>query len=466
MLSAEQNDRITQVGPGTPGGEMMRRYWHPIAPAAKLDEDPVQPVRILGEDLTLYRDHRDRLGLVGQRCPHRAFDLRFGIPEEEGLRCPYHGWMFDGSGACVQQPLEPPDSTYKDRVSIKAYPVQELGGLVWAYLGPLPAPLLPHDDLLVREDGFRQIFLHSLPCNWLQVMENRADPSHATYLHGRQTEYLMEKASRTDWHSHMGTGGSMMSPQVNMLARGAYPINNFIPNPYGYCKSKRDSDVPAEELGEYWEIGSNPALFPYQLAFTEIDGNGHPVIRRGYQYGVPIDDAHTVHVYYICYLFPPEVHAPKQASVPYKEIPLKDENGEYILDYVISQDMVGWYAQGDITDRTEEHLGLSDTILIEFRKLLEEQIKIVEGGGEPINVYWEQEDAYRRDLNLPQIQALDTNRPEQSRIPGRSKQYNLWPERIKGDLDKFGAPLDILTDLYERTAELWGLEPRSIPASK
>ena len=96
MLSAEQNERFTRVGPGTPCGELMRRYWHPIAATAMLEEDPVQPVRILGEDLTLYRDRQDRLGPVGQRCPHRAFDLRFGIPEEEGLRCPYHGWMLTG----------------------------------------------------------------------------------------------------------------------------------------------------------------------------------------------------------------------------------------------------------------------------------------------------------------------------------------------------------------------------------
>ena len=463
MLSAEQNERLTRVGPGTPVGELMRRYWHPIAATVMLDEDPVQPVRILGEDLTLYRDRQGRLGLIGQRCPHRAFDLRFGIPEEEGLRCPYHGWMYDASGRCVQQPLEPPNSTYKDRVSINAYPVQDMGGLVWAYLGLQPAPLLPQDDLFVREDGFRQIFVHRIPCNWLQVMENRADPSHATYLHGRMSEYLMEKQNRTDWRSRIGTGQSIMRPQLNMLARGAYPINNFVPTPYGYSKSRRASDVSEEEAGEYWEIGTNPVLFPYQLYFTAVDGNGHPVIRRMYQIGVPIDDTSTLHIYYICYLFPPEVHAPKQASVPYKEIPLTDENGNYVLDHTSAQDAVGWYSQGEITDRTAEHLGVSDTILIEYRKLLEEQIKIVEAGGEPMNVYWEPEEAYRRDLILPQVQALDTNGAEQARVPGSAEMGNPWPDLIKGDLDKFGSQLEILADLYERTTELWNLEASGAP---
>jgi 5,5'-dehydrodivanillate O-demethylase len=114
----------------------MRRYWHPIAVATQLDTNPVRRVRILSEDLTLYRDRQGRLGLIGQRCPHRAVDLQFGIPEPEGLRCPYHGWMFDSTGQCIEQPLEPPDSTYKDRIRIAGYPVQELGGLIWAYPDP------------------------------------------------------------------------------------------------------------------------------------------------------------------------------------------------------------------------------------------------------------------------------------------------------------------------------------------
>ena len=333
-----------------------------------------------------------------------------------------------------------------------------MGGLIWAYLGPQPAPLLPQDDLFVREDGFRQIFFHHLPCNWLQVMENRADPSHATYLHGRQIEYIQEKQNRTGWVSNMGTGPDMMRPQLNMLARGAYPINRMIPTPYGYTKSKRASDVSEEKLGQYWEIGTNPVLFPYQLYVSSIDGNGHPVIRRGYQIGVPVDDTHSLHIAYLCYVFPQEVHAPKQASVPYKEVPLTDEDGKYILDYVIAQDAVGWHSQGEITDRTAEHLGVSDTILVEARKLLEEQIKIVEAGGEPMNVYWEPEDAYRRELNLVQIRALDTNGAEQSRVAGSAKLYNPWPDQIRGDVDKFGSEVDILTDLYERTTELWNLE--------
>ena len=148
MLTVEDNELLTRVGPGTPGGELMRRYWHPVAATQRLDEEWVLPVRILSEDLTLFRDRRGNTGLIGQRCPHRMMELQFGIPEEEGLRCGYHGWMFDTNGVCVETPLEPPDSTFKDKISVTAYPVQELGGLIWAYLGPEPAPLLPRWDLL------------------------------------------------------------------------------------------------------------------------------------------------------------------------------------------------------------------------------------------------------------------------------------------------------------------------------
>src|SRR5579875_1758383 len=158
MLTAEENDLLCRVGPGTPMGELMRRYWQPIAATAEIsDEQPVKPVRILGEDLALYRDLRNRLGLIGLYCPHRLRPLTYGIPEEDGLRCPYTYWLFDAEGRCLDIPMEPDDSTLKYEIHTPAYPVQELGGLIWAYLGPAPAPLLPRWDLLVAGHAFKQI---------------------------------------------------------------------------------------------------------------------------------------------------------------------------------------------------------------------------------------------------------------------------------------------------------------------
>ena len=144
MLTQEQNDRLTKVGPGTPMGELMRRYWHPILAGSELnDENPTKEVRLLGEDLTLFRSASGVVGLIQQRCPHRNANLSYGIPEPEGIRCAYHGWVFDQAGNCLEQPSEPLGSRFKDKVKIKAYPAEELGGLIFAYLGPSPGRCYP-----------------------------------------------------------------------------------------------------------------------------------------------------------------------------------------------------------------------------------------------------------------------------------------------------------------------------------
>ncbi|HEX8967977.1 MAG TPA: Rieske 2Fe-2S domain-containing protein, partial [Chloroflexota bacterium] len=183
MLSQQANERLTRVGPGTPMGELLRRYWHPIATVPDLDTEPVLAVKLLGEHLALFRSDAGDLGLVAERCPHRGASLAYAIPEDDGLRCAYHGWKFSRLGRCLEQPAEPDTSTFKYRVQIPAYPVQQMGGLIWAYLGPDPAPLLPRYDLFVRDDLDREIGITRLPCNWLQIMENSLDPVHLEYLH-------------------------------------------------------------------------------------------------------------------------------------------------------------------------------------------------------------------------------------------------------------------------------------------
>ena len=186
MLTRDENELLTRVGRGTPCGELLRRYWHPVAAAGELTDDkPIRPVKILGEDLVVYRDKKGKYGLVGEHCPHRLASLAYGRVEVDGIRCPYHGWKYDHTGQCLEQPAEPPDSSFKDRIKHVAYPVQYLGGLLYAYLGPPPAPLLPRWDVLVWQRGKRWIVKESLiECNWLQPMENSVDPSHLFWLHG------------------------------------------------------------------------------------------------------------------------------------------------------------------------------------------------------------------------------------------------------------------------------------------
>ena len=163
-----------EVGPGTLMGELMRRYWQPIAAQAELDDNPMKPVRLMGEDLVLYKDKSGTYGLVDLHCPHRRADLSYGILEECGIRCNYHGWKFDETGACVEQPFEEvayPDAHFKDKTTIKAYKIEPKAGILWAYMGPDPAPLVPDYDFL-NERGYKQIIYTDVPCNWFQCQEN------------------------------------------------------------------------------------------------------------------------------------------------------------------------------------------------------------------------------------------------------------------------------------------------------
>ncbi len=202
MLTPEQNETLTRVGRGTPMGELMRRYWHPVAAKAQLLERKVMPVRLFGEDLVLFSDEQGRMGLVGDRCAHRSVKLECGYATEKGIKCPYHGWTFDTSGQCVDQPGEPAFSRFKDKVKIPSYPVEELAGLVFAYLGPLPAPLLPRWDRLVWDNVYRVIGFVKIPCNWLQCMENTPDPVHGVFLHGHYFKHWLKETRSEDQRLH------------------------------------------------------------------------------------------------------------------------------------------------------------------------------------------------------------------------------------------------------------------------
>ena len=158
MLSKEENELLTRVGLGTPAGEMLRRYWWPVGftELVKTKGSPTR-VRLLGEDLVLFRDGNGRLGILGLHCSHRGTSLEFGRVEDAGIRCCYHGWLYDVGGRCLEQPAEHEDGTFKNRVQHPAYKAQEIGGFVFAYIGPKPEPLLPNYDLFLREDGERHV---------------------------------------------------------------------------------------------------------------------------------------------------------------------------------------------------------------------------------------------------------------------------------------------------------------------
>lgn len=367
MLTAEQNERLVRVGPGTPMGTLLRRYWHPVATEFEMREEPTKRVRILGESLTLYRDRRGIYGLIAERCPHRLVNLAVGIVETDGLRCIYHGWKFDSQGRCLDQPAEPVGSSFKDKVTITAYPVEVLGGLVWAYLGPEPRPLLPRWDLFVKEGVFRQIGCTVLPANWVQCQENSADAWHAHFTHGWYATYLIERFEAK---------GVPVPPEMRRVAavfkdnpdlRHAYEKH-----PYGLLK--RRLRVNESEDAHGWKVG-HPIVFPNYVRIGKKGWNT-------FQMRVPLDDIHTWHIDYEVIDPGTDVDVPAQEVVPAYEVPLME-----LPDFILGQDYVAWTEQGAVADRTRERLGHSDEGVILFRKLLNEQIDIALDGGDPINTF-------------------------------------------------------------------------------
>ncbi len=365
MITAEQNQRLTQTGAGTPMGELLRRYWWPIAATVDMDKEPVQPIRLLGENLTLFRTERGEIGLIGDRCAHRAISLAYGIPQVNGLRCAYHGWTYDTEGHVVDMPFEPACLPLK----IKAYAVQELGGLVWAYLGPEPRPLLPRLELLVRDDLDRSVIMRPLPCNWVQCNDNSIDPVHFEHLHGYFGDW---------WNRKHGI------PRPVITAR--HLKIDFDVFEYGIYKRRLVEGEP--EDADDWVVG-HPFIFPHTL----VQGVGDSY---GYQIRVPVDDTNTMHVRYRGAPAKPGKELPDQVPVRHMTLP-RDEFGRVEWPEVALQDEAAWVAQGPLSDRTQEHLVTSDKGVILYHRLLLENAEKVQRGEDPMFTIREE------DENLPYI---------------------------------------------------------------
>jgi 5,5'-dehydrodivanillate O-demethylase oxygenase subunit len=371
MLSKELNDTLTQVGPGTPMGELLRRYWYPVAFVRELDEFPVKRVRLLGEDFALWRTPEGGYGIVQEKCPHRHASLVYGVVEPGGLRCGYHGWKFDTAGACVDQPAEPEDSVFKDKITAFTGHAEELGGMIFAYVGPDPAPKLPRYEAFVM-DGIRDIGHAKLPCSWLQIMENAVDPHHVEWLHGNYFRFLGEQ-----------TG--FVAPVSFQKSHVRTAFDAF---EHGIVK-RRLLEGQSEDSDD-WKIG-HPLVFPYQMW---VGGNGLYQM----QIRVPVDD-HTTH-FMLYTIHAPEgvTEFPEQETIADYEIPFLDEHGNHIVDYVEGQDIMAWVTQGPATDRTAEHLGTSDTGILQLRRMFRENMAAVEEGKDPIATVREDHDVIELPL--------------------------------------------------------------------
>jgi len=418
VLTTEENAHLSAVSRGTPMGTLLRRYWHPIAPVAQLDDRPTLAVKLLGEELVLYRDRSGTLGLIDRLCAHRRVDLSYGIPEQDGLRCMYHGWMYDETGQCIEQPFEEtvhPDGRFKDKVRVTAYPVEAIGGLVFAYMGPQPAPLLPRWDLFVEENAVRQVGLAIIPCNWLQIVENALDPVHVEWLHGWYGKYVLEQSGDPD--------PALLSAAESFTKR--HQEIAFDVFEHGVVKRRLVEGQSRDD--EDFAVG-HPLVFPCML---RVGGGG----RNTFQIRTPLDDTHTLQMYYTAFFAPPGVQAPKQESVPYYWQPVWNENGAYNLESANNQDIMAWVGQGPISDRPHEHLGVTDMGVILLRKMLKEQAQIAEDGGDPMNVI--RDPAQNDYITLPQEQ----------------NKYNrgaLRKDAFQGSVSRYGPAGDLVAEMYAK----------------
>jgi 5,5'-dehydrodivanillate O-demethylase len=377
MESVKQNKLLTEVGRGTPMGELMRRYWQPIGAAVDLESKWTRRVRLLGEDLVIFKDRQGRLGLIAEQCPHRRASFAHGIPTENGIRCPYHGWEYNAQGKCIHQPNEQDKCAFRDKVSTDAYPVQEMGGMLFAYMGPQPQPLLPRWDGFVAQGTIRILGRTILPINWLQIMENSLDPVHTEWLHGHHYEFLKEQEG------------------IKVAISTRHLKIDFKEFEYGMTKHRLLEGH--SEDGDDWKVG-HPIVFPNMLAV----GNGDEKSRYySFQMRVPVDDTHTMHLWFNAYVPPKEVTVPKHLleKVHTYEVPFMDDKGEFIVDNVDGQDMMAWISQGAIADRSLENLGATDKGIVMYRRMLKREMQKVQAGIDPMGIV--RDSARNERIDLP-----------------------------------------------------------------
>ncbi len=364
------NARLTEVGRGTPMGELLRRYWHPVGLSSDAADTP-RPVKILGEELILFRDGQGRAGLVYPRCCHRGTTLYYGKVEERGIRCCYHGWLFDIEGHCLEMPCEPnPTGAQCQRVRQPWYPVEDRYGLVFAYLGrPDKKPVLPRYECLeVMEPGeFVEADDSSIgsggiviaPCNWLQHFENVVDPYHVPILHGTFSgpQFVEQMAA---------------FPKVKFeYGRQGVKSTSIRPGPGGK-RFRRVTEAVVPTL----RVVPNPRVAQYGM----VESIG---------WTLPIDDTHY------------RIYVAGRVREKGELAKFKSRyNGKAWAELTAAEhqrfpgDVEAQVGQGPITFHSEEHLMSSDQGVSMLRILLQKQIDIVAGGGDPLGVAFDEAGAY------------------------------------------------------------------------
>jgi phenylpropionate dioxygenase-like ring-hydroxylating dioxygenase large terminal subunit len=351
----EEDKELTHVGPGTPCGEYLRRFWQPVALADELKDVPKR-IRIMGEDLVAFRDRTGRTGLLALHCSHRGTSLEFGLISDRGIRCCYHGWLYDVDGKIVDIPGQPIESNYKDRLYHPAYPTFEYKGLIFAYMGP-PAkkpsfPIydtfeLPDYDILPRKP-------HLLPCNWLQNKENQMDPIHVAFLH------------------------TIVSGSQFTEGFGEIPEVEWIETSTGMAY------IATRRVGENIWVRVADSILPNvaQFAPTSEDGRQEKTFGRpeATNWAVPIDDTNTIIFALKRYRLVNGQRIDPSASQPFNT---QTADRPYEERQRRPGDYEAQTSQRPIAVHALEHLVSSDKGVIMFRKLIREGIRVVKAGGDP-----------------------------------------------------------------------------------
>jgi phthalate 4,5-dioxygenase oxygenase subunit len=421
MLNKEDNELVCRVGAGTPMGDLMREYWIPALQTEDLatpDGDPLR-VRLLGEDLVAFRDTTGQVGLVATNCPHRGASLFFGRNEEGGLRCVYHGWKFAVDGTCVDMPNEPAESDFKSKVKAVAYPCREKNGIIWTYMGPRQTPPpLPELGWSLVPATQRQSLRYARACNWLQALEGDIDSSHVNYLHRRFDN--TDSASTTP---RLFARNDEDRKHFQLFRDHGAPMLNVLDTDVGVTYGAKR---PGEGGTDFWRV--TQFMLPF---YTSIPGNS---AMGSAKIWVPLDDGHTM-IWEPSWSLTGEDlpeedrrgrtgRVPKAGYLPATSDPLSrwifadNSSNDYGLDRQRQktvnytgldesnplQDGAIQETMGAILDRSIEHLGSADAMIIRVRRRLLETVRAYRDEGTVPPVI-DQPAAYRRrgvQLTLPQ----------------------------------------------------------------
>ena len=389
MLSAEQNELITRIGPGTPAGGLLRRYWQPAALVDEVSGDrPVKPIKLMGENLVLFRDDKGGYGLIDRSCPHRGTDLAYGRLEAGGLRCPFHGWLFDKTGQCLETPAEPEGSNLCANIRQKAYPVVEKSGILFAYMGPGEPPAFPDFDCFAAPDEYTFAFKGLIECNWLQSLEVGIDPAHTSFLH----RFFHDEDPRDQYGKlFRDTSSDSDMPMTRIMREFPRPRIEVEPTDYGFRIvtlrqiSDRNTHIRVTNL-----MFPNAFIIPMSREMTIT------------QWHVPVDDKkHYWYAIFTSFTGPVNKEEMRRQRLQLYElpdyVPRKNKHNDYGFDPheqehetytgmgadINVHDQWACESMGEIQDRTREHLGQQDKAITAYRRLLRQAIDAARNGNTP-----------------------------------------------------------------------------------